>query len=60
MDASDPLPDGATQVAQPTVIPDQATLAQPLDHGGELRCREVVDATEPLRWHAHVEGQEDV
>ena len=39
----DPLFDGATRFAQPTVIPDQAAIAHPVDHGGELRCREVVD-----------------
>src|SRR5439155_1731016 len=52
--------DGATRFAQPTVITDQAAIAHPVDHGGELRCGEVVDASELLRGHAHVEGEEDV
>src|SRR5206468_6081884 len=56
----DALFDGATRFAQPTVIADQAAIAQPVDHGGELRYGEVVDASELLRGHAHVEGEEDV
>src|SRR6185437_12695843 len=56
----DPLSDGAARFAQPAVIPDQAAIAHPVDHGGELRCREVVDASELRRWHAHAEGEQDV
>ncbi len=29
----------ARPFAQPTVVPDQAAIAHPVDHGGELRCR---------------------
>src|SRR3954451_3061037 len=50
----DALFDGATRSAQPTVIADQAAIAQPVDDGGELRRGEVVDASEILRRHAHV------
>ena len=46
--------------AQPTVIADQAAIAYPVDNGGELRCGEVVDASELLRGHAHLEGEKDV
>ena len=47
-------------VAEPTVVPDQAAIAHPVDHGGELCSGEVVDPSEVLRGHAHVEGEEDV
>ena len=56
----DPLFDGATLFAEPTVIADQAAIAHSVDDGGELRCREVVDPSELLRGHAHVEGEQDV
>src|SRR6476620_9753927 len=56
----DPLLDRATLFAEPTVIADQAAIAHSFDDGGELRGREVVDASELLRGHAHVEGQQDV
>ena len=60
MSASTRCLTSATLFAQPTVIADQAAIAHPVDHGGELRCREVVDASELLRRHAHVEGEQDV
>ena len=56
----DPLFDSPTLFAEPTVIADQAAIAHSVDDGGELRCREVVDASELLRGHAHVEGEQDV
>jgi len=58
--AYNPLLDDATPIAEPTVIADQPAIAQSVDDGGELCCREVVDASEILRGHAHVEGEEDV
>src|SRR3954447_16041597 len=42
----DALLDGASRIAQPTVLADQAAVAHPVDHGGDLRGGEVVDATE--------------
>src|SRR3990170_388261 len=56
----DPLFDSATLFAEPTVIADQAAIAHSVEYGGELRCREVVDASELLRGHAHVDGEQDV
>jgi hypothetical protein len=50
----------ASTRCKPTVVPDQVAIAHPVDHGGELRCGEVVDASELLRGHAHVEREEDV
>src|SRR3954447_25181186 len=56
----DSLFDGAPPLAQPTVLPDQAATAHPVDHGGELRCWKVVDAPELLRRHVHAEREKDV
>ena len=42
----------------PHLPPDQAANAHPVDHSGQLRWRKVVDASEVLRRHVHVEGEE--
>ncbi len=57
-DRLDPLSHGVTRFAQPTVSTDQAASAHPVDHGGELRGGKVVDASELLCRHVHVEGEE--
>ena len=44
--------------AQPAVISDQAAIAHPCDHSGELRRWKMLDASELLRRHVHVEGEE--
>src|SRR5206468_3596077 len=56
----DPLFDGATLFAEPTVIADQAAIPHSVEYGGELRCREVMDASELLRGQPHVEGEQHV
>src|SRR5947209_2778617 len=38
----DPLLDGATLFAEPSVVADEAATAHAVDHRGELRGREVV------------------
>ena len=59
-DRPGPLPGGAARPAQPAVIPDQAAIADPAGHGGELRCREAADASGLLRRPARAEGGQDV
>src|SRR5262249_58723237 len=56
----DPLFDGATLFAEPTVIADQAAIAHPVDYGGELCRGEGGDASEVFRGRSHVVGGEDV
>lgn len=56
----DPLSDGAALLAEPPVITDQAAIAHSVGYGSELRWPQVVDASELLRDHAHVQGEQDV
>ena len=56
----DPLLDRVTLVGQPTVVADQATIAHPADHAGDLLGRKVVDSSELVGRHVHVQGQQQV